>query len=109
MKWDKHIQYIINKTKYLIYVFAIIKKYMDTKSLTVMYYAFFHSYINYDKITCGGVYKDNMTRLQNIQTRILKIIQKLFHRKHAVKYKTSIYFGGPNVPLRRFERNIQKK
>ena len=24
----------------------------------------------------GGVYKDNMTRLQNIQTRILKIIHK---------------------------------
>ena len=41
MKWDKHIQYIINKTKHLIYVFAKIKKYMDTKSLKVMYYAFF--------------------------------------------------------------------
>ena len=25
IKWDKHIQYIINKTKYLIYVFAKIK------------------------------------------------------------------------------------
>ena len=33
MKWDKYIQYIINKTKYLIYVFAKIKKYMNTKSL----------------------------------------------------------------------------
>ena len=49
---------------------------MDTKSLTVMYYTFFHSYINYGIIAWGGVYKDNMTRLQNIQTRILKIIHK---------------------------------
>ena len=47
---------------------------MDTKSLTVMYYAFFHSYIHYGIIAWGGVYKDNMTRLQNIETRILKII-----------------------------------
>ena len=76
MKWDKHVQYIINKTKYLIYVFAKIKKYMDAKSLTVMYYAYFHSYINYGIIAWRGVYKDNMTRLQNIQTRILKIIHK---------------------------------
>ena len=41
MEWDKHIEYIINKTKYLIYVLAKIEKYMDTKSLTVIYYAFF--------------------------------------------------------------------
>ena len=39
---------------------------MDTKSLTVMYYALFHSYVNYGIIAWGGVYKD-MTRLQNIQ------------------------------------------
>ena len=41
-----------------------------------MYNAFFHSYINYGIIAWGGVYKDNLTRLQNIQTRILKIIDK---------------------------------
>ena len=49
---------------------------MDTKSLTVMYYAFFRSYINYGTIAWGMVYKDNLTRMQNIQTRILKIIHK---------------------------------
>ena len=31
------------------------KKYMDTKSLTVMYYAVFHSYINYGIIAGRGL------------------------------------------------------
>ena len=41
MKLDEHIQYIINKTKYLIFIFAKFKKYMDTKSLIIIYYVFF--------------------------------------------------------------------
>ena len=41
-----------------------------------MYNAFFHSYINYGIIAWEGVYKDNMTLLQSIQTRILKIVHK---------------------------------
>ena len=36
----------------------------------------YNLYINYGIIAWGGLYKDNMTRLQNIQTRILKIIHK---------------------------------
>ena len=40
MKWDKHIRYIIKKTKYLIFAFAKIKNMMDTKTLIIIYYAF---------------------------------------------------------------------
>ena len=45
MKWDTHVQHIIEKTKYLIYVFAKIKKIMDTETLLIIYYAFYHSII----------------------------------------------------------------
>ena len=76
MKWDKHIEYIINKTKYLIYIFAKIKKFMDTKTLMTIYYAFFHSLINYGIIAWGGAYNNNLSLLQKIQTRLLKIISK---------------------------------
>ena len=76
MKWDQHIQHIISKTKYPIFIFAKLKNYMGTKSLMIMYYAFFHSHINYGIISWGGVYKNNMNLLQNIQSRILKIIQR---------------------------------
>ena len=76
MKWDKHIKYIINKTKYLIYIFAKIKSILDTKTLLAIYYAFFHSLINYGIITWVRAYNNNITLLQKIQTRILKLISK---------------------------------
>ena len=76
MKWDKHIEYIVNKTKYMIYIFAKIKKIMDIKTLLKIYYALFHSTINYGIIACGGAYKNNSELIQNIQTKILKIINK---------------------------------
>ena len=75
MKWDKHIQYII----YIIYVFAKIKIWTHKQGHKISnsnVLRFLHSYISYGIIASGGVYEDNMTRLQNIQTRILKIIHK---------------------------------
>ena len=47
MRWDKHIEYVYSKTKYLIFVLSKLKKIMYTNTLMTMYYAFFHSYINY--------------------------------------------------------------
>ena len=79
-KWNKHIEQIISKTKYLIYIFAKIKKYIDTKTLMTIYYAFVHSLINYGIIAWGGANKNNITLLEKIQTRILKLISKNYLR-----------------------------
>lgn len=59
LKWDVHIQYIINKTKYLVYIFYKLNKIMLTKILMMIYYAFFSSIINYDIIAWGGAYQNN--------------------------------------------------
>ena len=75
MKWDKHIEYIMNRTKYLIYIFEKTEKYMDTKTLMTIY-AFFHSLINYGIMAWGRANNNNVTLLQKIQTRILKLISK---------------------------------
>ena len=48
---------------------------MDINTVMKIYYAFFHS-ISYGIIAWGGVYKTTLTLLQNIQTKILKVINK---------------------------------
>ena len=47
MKWNKHIEYLINKTRYLIFIFSKISKIIDIDTLHIIYYALFHSVINY--------------------------------------------------------------
>lgn len=76
MKWDKHIQYLINKTRYLIFIFNKLRKYMDICTLKIIYYALFHSVISYGIIAWGGAYQREIQLLQAIQNRIIKIINK---------------------------------
>ena len=49
---------------------------MTTDTLMMIYYAFFHSMISYGIIAWAGAYNNTRDLLQNLQKRILKIIDK---------------------------------
>lgn len=76
MKWESHITYILNKTKYLLFVFSKLSKIMHKKSLMTIYYAFFHSIATYGIIAWGGAYNNVLHLLESLQRRLLKIISK---------------------------------
>lgn len=76
LKWDIHIKYIFEKTKYLPFLFYRLAKIMQPDTLKMIYYAFFHSLINYGNIAWGGAYDNYLTLLHRLQQRILKIINK---------------------------------
>lgn len=76
LKWDKHIVHIIQKTRYLIFMLYKLSKFMQSETLRMIYYAFFHSVISYGNIAWGGAYRNNLDSLQKIQNRILKIVNK---------------------------------
>lgn len=76
LKWDKHIEHVMNKTKYLIVVFYKLSKYMKRDTLLLIYYALFNSIISYGIISWGGAYNNYLQLLQSRQNKILKIINK---------------------------------
>ena len=65
-----------NRTKYLIYIFYKISKYMSAETMRMIYYAFYHSIISYGITAWGGAYKTTTNPLLNFQKRILKIVNK---------------------------------
>ena len=57
-------------------MFHKIKSYIDTDTMRMIYYAFFHSIATYGIIAWGGAYNNNLNLLQALQNRIIKIINK---------------------------------
>ena len=76
MRWNEHIVYVYNKTKYLISIFCKLMTIMSTDCLRMVYYAFFHSIISYSMIAWGGAYSNSINLLKRLQIRLLKIFNK---------------------------------
>lgn len=76
LRWDKHIEFILNKTKYLLFIFYKLSSYMNTDTLRMLYFAFFHSIATYGNVAWGGAYNNNLQLLQRFQNKLLKIVNK---------------------------------
>ena len=76
INWGLHIEKIIKKTKYLIFIFHKLAELMQQKTLIIIYYALFHSVISYGIIAWGGAFPNQIIILERLQTKILKIINK---------------------------------
>ena len=61
------------ENKYLIFIFAKIR-YKMNKTLLMVYYAFYHSLINYRIVTWGAAGKTLLRLVQRIQDRIIELI-----------------------------------
>lgn len=72
LRWNEHIKYIINKTRYLLFVFHKLSKFMTTNILKMIYYAFFHSKIVYGNIAWGGANKSCLQLLKILEIEYLR-------------------------------------
>lgn len=68
MKWQEHIKSLVNKTKYLIFIFAKLTELLSYKSL--------NSLVTYRILAWGSAYDTTIKKIENVQAKILKIISK---------------------------------
>lgn len=57
-------------------MFSKIIKILSSKTLMMIYYAFFHSLVSYGIIAWGGAYSNCLNQVQAIQKKILRIINR---------------------------------
>lgn len=74
LKWDIHIQNLINKCRYFLYICNKLS-HLPTKVLETMYYGFIYSIINYGIIIWGGAYKTTIRYLYILQERFKKLLK----------------------------------
>lgn len=93
LKWDKHIEHLIKKTKYIVYVFYKLSKVMPRETLKIIYYAFFHSIATYGILAWGGAYQNSLLLLQQVQNRLIKLMNKnFFVEKNPLSIKQTFAF-----------------
>lgn len=74
LKWDSHIQYVVKKVRYFLYLVHSLK-HLPIKVLQVIYYAYVYSLINYGLIVWGGAYATELEQLSNLQNKFIKILK----------------------------------
>ena len=76
IKWAIHVDSIIKKSKYLVYVFYRLKPVLTKKQLLQIYYLWSISqcFFLWNNIGWGGLYNNTFDPLDRLQKRILKII-----------------------------------
>lgn len=66
LTWNKHIEYLINKTKYLVYIFYKMSKLLQSDLLKMLHFAFL----------CLVKQPPVTAEIERLQNRVLKIVHK---------------------------------
>ena len=75
MNWNEHIEDILNKTNYTVFIFHKFPN-LCKQTLRTLYDAYFHRIISYGIIAWEGAHASTVKLLQTPQNKILKIVNK---------------------------------
>lgn len=79
LRWDKHIDNLSRNLRCLLYKFRLLRTFLDTTKLKMVYHALVSSRLNYGIIGWGGAMNTHLKKISIIQKKILKIILRKPH------------------------------
>lgn len=74
MRWDKQINNITNKLRYLLPIFKYLKNFCDIDQLKILYFGLVQCHLSYGILAWGGVTNNYLKKLETVQKRIIKVI-----------------------------------
>lgn len=74
LKWTEHISYLTKKIRILIHKFYLLREFLCTKLIKLVYRSLVESLLRYGLVVWGGTYKSNLQPLTVIQNSILKVM-----------------------------------
>lgn len=95
LKWQPHMDYLTQRLRKLIYKFYILRTFLTTNEIIVIYKTLVESLLTYGIIVWGGIYNNALSRLNIIQKYLLKLIYK----KNKL-YPTRLLFTTQTVNIR---------
>jgi len=92
LRWDRHIELLVKKMRYLLYTFVQVRYIFSRKYLFVIYKALVETVLQYGIVVWGGMYNNLIEPLIILQKLILKIL--LFKDR---QYPTELLYIDANV------------
>lgn len=77
LKWEKHIEYICKKIRFLFHKFKILRDILDIDMLKIIYISLVQSHLIYGILAWGIVGKSILKNLEVVQKRMIKIMFRL--------------------------------
>ena len=74
VSFDLHINNLAKKLSGSVIILAKLKPYLNSKALLSLYYATFHSHLQYGLITWIPTFKTYLKKLSNLQNKAEKIV-----------------------------------
>lgn len=74
LKWDTHVNYVIQKLRCILYKFRYLKRFLDQRYLKIIYHSLVESHLSYGILGWGGILNVHISNLELIQKRFLKLI-----------------------------------
>ena len=90
LSFEKHIHNLVKKLSKAVGILCKVKNFLNSQALLQLYYAIFHSHLQYGLIIWGSTFKTYLKKLTTLQNKAVKIVGGGKYFDHATPYYSKL-------------------
>ena len=90
LSFEKHINNLVKKLSKAVGILCQVKNFLNSQALLQLYYAIFHSHLQYGLIIWGSTFKTYLKKLTTLQNKAVKIVGGGKYFDHATPYYSKL-------------------